>query len=248
MWNQVAYAYDGSLSGFLTCVYESYVCREYPAVFSAPEDARISLYPEREIVTSENHAKRVYASLRGRISPEAGRLVVYGFLTCLPEKELHLYEFIRLGYETGPLVTRNLTDDRVAVLKNAVRHLTGEVELLKGFVRFSDFGGTLAGEIEPKNRVLPLLKGHFCGRFPGEVFVLYDRTHHEALFHQPGKTAILPVDTFRLDAPGASELFYRKLWRRFYDTITIEGRYNPKLRMTHMPKRYWGTMTEFQPE
>ena len=39
---------------------------------------------------------------------------------------------------------------------------------------------------------------------------------------------------------------YRKLWRSFYDTIAIEGRYNPKCRLTHMPKRYWNMMTEFQ--
>ena len=30
------------------------------------------------------------------------------------------------------------------------------------------------------------------------------------------------------------------------ELIAIEGRYNPKCRMTHMPKRYWNTMTEFQ--
>jgi hypothetical protein len=54
------------------------------------------------------------------------------------------------------------------------------------------------------------------------------------------------VDTFHLDAPGAGELFYRGLWRRFYDTIAIEDRYNPKMRMTHMPKALLGTMTEFR--
>lgn len=41
---------------------------------------------------------------------------------------------------------------------------------------------------------------------------------------------------------------YRQLWTRFYNTISIEGRYNPKCRMTHMPKRYWAMMTEFQPD
>ena len=49
-------------------------------------------------------------------------------------------------------------------------------------------------------------------------------------------------------APGETELDYRRLWRRFYDTVSIEGRYHPKCRMTHMPKRYWNTMTEFQTE
>ncbi|MFQ7855321.1 MAG: DUF4130 domain-containing protein [Eggerthella lenta] len=38
------------------------------------------------------------------------------------------------------------------------------------------------------------------------------------------------------------------MWRRFYDTIAIEGRENPRCRMTQMPKRFWGTMTEFQNE
>ena len=37
------------------------------------------------------------------------------------------------------------------------------------------------------------------------------------------------------------------MWRSFYHTISIEGRYNPNCRMTHMPKRYWGDMTEFAP-
>lgn len=243
---QIAYLYDGSFAGFLSCIFESYAHKEEPMVFFSPDEDRISLYPEREVVTHEEHARRVFASLRRKISVEARRLVTYGFLTCLPERELHLYEFIRFGYKSGPFVTRNLTDCRVAILTNAVGHLTREVELLKGFVRFSEYDGILAGEIEPKNRVLPLLKGHFCARFPGERFVLYDRVHHEALFHQPDKTMVLPLADFSLDAPCESEQYYRALWRRFYDTIAIEGRYNPKLRMTHMPKRYWGFMTEFR--
>ena len=41
---------------------------------------------------------------------------------------------------------------------------------------------------------------------------------------------------------------YRRLWRRFYDTIAIRERENPRCRMTNMPKRFWGTMTEFQPD
>ena len=130
----------------------------------------------------------------------------------------------------------------------AVRHLDGEVHLLKGFVRFSDFEGTLAGEIKPKNRVLPLLRPHFCDRMYNEVFLLYDRTHREALAHRPGQWAILPLDEFKMAAPSAQEAQYRRLWKRFYDTIEIKERHNPRLRMTNMPKRYWETMTEFQDE
>lgn len=104
------------------------------------------------------------------------------------------------------------------------------------------------GEIAPKNRVLPLLRPHFCARYPEESFVLYDRTHREALFYRPRRWAIVPLEAFRAAAPGREERDFRRLWRRFYDTIAIEGRENPRCRMTQMPKRFWGTMTEFQNE
>lgn len=133
--------------------------------------------------------------------------------------------------------------DRV---RKAVRHLEHEAELLRGFVRFSELEGALVGEISPKNRVLPLLRPHFCARFPQETFLLHDATHREVLLHRPGRWTILPVEDFRMGPPGEEELAWRGLWRSFYHTISIRERYNPKCRMTHMPKRYWGYMTEFQ--
>ena len=36
--NNVIYQYDGSLDGFLCCVYESYVYKEAPAAFCCDED------------------------------------------------------------------------------------------------------------------------------------------------------------------------------------------------------------------
>ena len=248
MSTQMSYLYDGSFEGFLSCVFEAYDQKEAPVCFSTYADPRITLWPERAVETDREKARRVYQSLSRRISPEAQRMVREGFLTCLEERECHLLTFIRLGYKLGPAIVANLTDDRVAVLCKALQHLGGEVHLLKGFVRFSDQGGFLVGEIEPKNRVLPLLQPHFCARYSGENLLLYDRTHREALFYQRQQWAIVPLESFQMEPPDAEEAGYRKLWRQFYDTVAIEGRENPKCRMTHMPKRYWNTMTEFQEE
>ena len=247
-WQQVCFDYDGSYPGFLTCVFESYAHREEAVCFTSPEEDRLTLWPERHVDTDQAKAERVYRSLSKKISPQACRLVTQAFLTCLPERELHMYRFLRLGYQRGADITRDLTDDRVAVLTRAVGHLTGEAHLLKGFTRFSEQEGVLVGEIAPKNRVLPLLRPHFCARYPEESFVLYDRTHREALFYRPRRWTIVPLEAFRAAAPGREERDFRRLWRRFYDTIAIEGRENPRCRMTQMPKRFWGTMTEFQNE
>ncbi len=243
---QVCCRYDGSFAGFLCCVFDCYVNHWEPVEFFSDWDERLSLYPEQTVSTRRAEALRVYRSLADRLGPAGQRLAARGFLTCLEERELWLWRFIRKGYRQGPSVVRELTDPTVDQILRAVRNLEHEAHSLKGFVRFSQLGEALVGEIEPKNQVLPLLRPHFCSRYPQESFALYDRTHRKILLHQPAKWAILPAEDFQGGTPSEQELYFRRLWRSFYHTISIQARYNPKCRMTHMPKRYWTTMTEFQ--
>lgn len=244
---EIIYRYDGTLEGFLSCVFESYANKESPASFQDETHLEESLFPARWVETSLPHANRVLTKLQA-LDPYARELVEKGFLTCAPGKEMLLYQFIRAILAEGKGLLRRLSDDALLPLTKAVRHLEGEVHLLKGFTRFSEFDGMLAGEIRPKNRVLPLLRYHFCDRMYNEVFLLYDRTHREVLVHRPGQWAILPLEDFHLAAPSAAEAQYRRLWKRFYDTIEIKERHNPTCRRTQMPMRYWDTMTEFQGE
>ena len=244
---EIIYEYDGSFEGFLSCVFESYLCKELPTAFSSGEELPSSLFPVRTVLTDPERAARVYRKVT-KLSPEAADLLRRGFLTCLPEKELCLYRLTAKLLEQGPRFLRDLSDETLLPVLRAVRHLNGEVHQYKGFTRFSDLGGVLGGEIQPKNRVLPLLRRHFCDRYRNERFFLYDRTHHEALFYQEGKSLICPLDHFRMAPADETEARYRLLWKRFYDTIAIRERENPRCRMTQLPKRYWGTMTEFQGE
>ena len=245
---QVCYEYDGTFGGFLTCVFESYRNKEEPVCFLRPEDDRYTLWETRRVDTREEQAKRVWRGVVRNVSPSAAELASRGFLTCLEEKELHLWRFLRYAFQRGSRVMADLGDDRVDVLRRAVQHLNEEAHLYTGFVRFSDYDGVLLGEIEPKNRVLPLLRPHFTQRYNTEAFLLYDRTHKEALVHRPGQWAIVPMEEFSLAPPGEGEREYRRLWRQFFETVSIEGRYNPRCQNTHLPKRYRAMMTEFREE
>lgn len=62
--NDVIYQYDGSLDGFLCCVYESYVYKEAPAAFCCDEDP-LSLYEVRTVVTQPAYSQRVAVSPPG---------------------------------------------------------------------------------------------------------------------------------------------------------------------------------------
>lgn len=245
MWSEIIYQYDGSFDGLLCCIYESYTQKERPTAIICDEDAAPCLFEVRTVPTERAHAERVSRSLR-KLSPDVLSFLRRVFLTCLPDKEVAIYRFVAKLYREGPTYLSRLSDDAYQPLLRAVRHMSTEVEHLRGFVRFSVYDGVLSAEIEPKNRVLPLLRGHFCDRYYNESFFLYDRTHHEALLCSGGISRIVPLDSFEAAPPDAEEANYRKLWKCFYDTIAIRERENPRLRMTHMPKRYWSTMTEFQ--
>jgi len=244
---EIIYRYDGSFEGFLCCVFDSYVRKEFPADFQCADKIQPTLFSVRWVATDDAHAQRIIRSLAKR-SVYALELVSKGFLSCADDKEQILYTFIRTLYDEGPSFLRRLSDDRLCPLVKAVHHLEGEAHLLKGFVRFSELGGALVGEIRPKNRVLPLLRSHFCSRFYNESLILYDRTHKEALFYRDYKWCIAPLEHFEMARPDRQEVQFRRLWKRFYDTVAIEERYNPKCRRTQMPMRYWDTMTEFQGE
>lgn len=142
---------------------------------------------------------------------------------------------------------RNLSDPVFYPLHKALRHMSGELEKLRGFVRFSDYNGVLGAVIEPENQVLPMLRRHFCGRYSNEAFFIFDRTHREILLYARGISRIQPLERLDLAAPDAEEVQYRRLWKAFFETVTIRERENPRCQNTFLPKRYRGVMTEFLP-
>lgn len=241
----VVYCYDGSFDGLLCCVYESYDKNELPADV-LPEDSHLPLLLDtRAIENREERAQRVQRSIPQKMGYAALDFVRHAFLTNLPGKELLILKFLRLGFRHGRSVLSRLTDETVHTLTVAVRHLTHEAHLFQGFVRFSETDGVLTAQIEPKNIVLPLLARPFADRYPGESFLIYDKTHSMVLLYQNGKAHICAAEAFEQSQPDEEELKFRELWRLFYNTIEIKERHNPRCRMSHMPKRYWNCMTEF---
>jgi probable DNA metabolism protein len=245
--SELIYCYDGSFDGLLCCVFESYESNEIPIDILLPDTAHSLLFGTKNIPTDPQKASRVLAAIPKKLGPAALTFIQQAFLTCLAQKGLHILLFLRLGFRHGPSVMNMLTNEVVNTLAKAVKHLERESHLFKGFLRFSVVNNVLVGEIEPKNFVLPLLVQHFCERYPEERFLIHDKKHSMGLVYQPYQSAIIPLAELEVPAADEAEQTFRELWQLFYDTIAIQGRYNPKCRMTHMPKRYWKHMTEFGP-
>lgn len=242
---EVTYVYDGSYEGFLTCVFESYSSGTFPLSIITEDSEELSLLIEKVIVTDHAHAGRVKRGIRNKVSAEAEELCEKAFLSCMDKKEIKILSFIRKALKTGPDYMRMLADPELNEINNAVRHLSNEAHLFTGFLRFSEYNGMLYAAIDPKNDIIPLIAHHFCDRFHGETFVIYDTVHRKALFYSKGKSKTAAVDSFDVPTADENELMYRGLWRQFFKTIAIEGRINPTCQRTNLPLRYRGNMTEF---
>ena len=239
----IAYTYDGSFAGLLCCIFDSYLRKERPVEILLEGDP--TFYPRRQIQTDPAHAKRVWRSLL-QISQEAADWVAAGWASCAPNRETALYQFVCLLYQYGAKVTSLFADPAVDRVFRMVRTQRNEAHLYTELLRFSEYGGGLVAVISPKCLVLPQLARHFADRFPEEAFLIYDEAHRQGLFYRPYQWTIQPVERLDLNRPEEGEQCLRELWQRYYDTTSIQGRYNPKCRQTHCPKRFWKHMTEME--
>ncbi|MFI3168602.1 MAG: TIGR03915 family putative DNA repair protein [Faecalibacterium sp.] len=245
----VIYQYDGTFEGFLSCVFVSFARKETP--FAIWDDAQVetSLYPVCSIATDPAHAARVFGGVANKISPHAQQLITTCFLSGSDEKELLLLRFLQLGFAIGSRALSMLGDVHVAPIMAMQKNVLHEAHQYKGFLRFEEHQGMLGAIIAPKNAILPLLRGHFCARFPEENFLIYDETHCSALLYQDHRVELLDLCApLQLPSPDEKESQYQQLWKQFYDTIAIKERRNEVCRRNLCPKRYWAHMSELRDE
>ncbi|MDR2530666.1 MAG: TIGR03915 family putative DNA repair protein [Oscillospiraceae bacterium] len=243
--SNIAYCYDGTFYGLLTCIFDAYALQESPVLIFPSGEDQATLFPVREILTDRAKSDRVQ---RGLTKIGTLDFVQRAFLTCLPDKEIRILDFVRLAFKVGVKSLSMLADDRVAPLNAALVHLGKESDHYKGFVRFVEVNGVLTSTIEPKNFVLPLLAPHFANRFPMENLAIFDKTHGVAVLSELGRYKFAYADSIEFDAPSERERDFQALWKLFYDTLAIPERYNPRCRMSLMPKRYWSQMSELAGE
>lgn len=242
----VIFTYDGSIEGFYCCVYDSIYSKQKPFDIIREDLAEPSLFFFKYIETELEKSEKVRNSIIKKISVRALQLVETVFLSCMEKREIAIFNFLMSGYKIGNEITQMISHENVYPLLKAEQNLSREAENFLGFVRFSDFEGILTSVISPKNFVLPFISRHFANRYRNEKFIIFDDVHKAALFYENRKTKIIPVESIDFPEISEQEDKYQRLWKHFYKVVAIESRFNPKCRMTHMPKRYWSNITEMK--
>lgn len=145
----------------------------------------------------------------------------------------------------------HLSHSKVRRVFELSRAVSNEAHYYREVVRFSELeNGILFSQIEPKNQILSCLGNHFENRFPLENWMIYDKTHKMFLVHEKGKSWILvlneELDVDAVKKISMSETMYVKLWKGFFESITIKERESYERQRQHLPLRYREYITEFE--
>ena len=119
----MTYIYDGSYTGLLCCVFESFSSHEIPEDVVLPESVQLSLFGQKEIAADPEKARRVEAGIQKKLGKRARILIERVYCSDSGEKERDIIRFLHYGFRHGPSVLGMLAHPAVHPLYKAQRIL-----------------------------------------------------------------------------------------------------------------------------
>lgn len=238
------YLYDGSFEGYLTVIFEAYsfldelegIEEKTFQLSMMQEDISISTDPMK----SERVKRSILANFGGKFYYDF-RCV---FFANRKNREIIAARLLKKMYKKGAGYFHSMDEDAV-IFRDTLKNMEREIHKYLGLVRFDEMeGGILFCQITPYNNVLSFVAAHFQKRMPSEKFIIADLGRNLAYGYAQGRGRLFYYENQLLRHKKRDDE-YAQIWKVFYRHISIEQRWNPKLRQNNMPKKYWKNMTEF---
>ncbi|MGI0105200.1 TIGR03915 family putative DNA repair protein [Salinimicrobium sp. WS361] len=255
MEQQAVHIYDGTLEGFLCCVFTAYEEKLKVVDIKPPGgQAGQQLFSEsREVITEPEKAKRVWTSLKKKASPAGLRDLKWAFLSEILGMEMHMFSMIRYILAENVPVDRDFSHPAVLKVAQAAKKVGREKHRMEAFVRFRlTKDEVYFAAIEPDFNVLPLIKSHFKNRYADQKWIIYDLKRNFGIAWDLSEINYITLDLNpAIGISGApetyfhtSEIAFQQLWNQYFTSTNIKSRANSKLHVQHLPKRYWKYLTE----
>ena len=133
------YLYDGTLYGFLTGVFNSYLSKTLPQRIFSQNDYNFNFLDNPIFIETDfEKAKRVFDGIEKNIGHTTLYNTYYAFLCCDENKEINLLKYICNGFEVGPKINNRLTVPYVFKVMNMKKKSFGECHRFKGLLRFQE--------------------------------------------------------------------------------------------------------------
>ncbi len=240
------YIFDGSFDGLLTAIYEAYYRREIPDEIASGDSPQQSFLVEKvHIETDEEKARKVYMSIKTNISEYTLKNCFYVFISEREDRGTLIYRYLRLGWKIGSKIDDNLKNTTVLAINKIRQQVSKEVHLMLGLIRFSQLSsGIYYSQIEPDNDIIGLLAPHFTERLSDEYWIIHDVKRNIGVMYNKKEWIIRELNSSENISLQDEEEDYQRLWKEYFNTISIKNKINPRLQRQYMPKRYWKHLVE----
>lgn len=248
---------EDSTEGIFTAIYHAWASKHghdnirIQVIEPRSQGVDLELFSEYiTIEAEEDKTNKVAKAIREKISEEAFDMVRTASLSVDMEKGDYIYRFLIVGFHIGPKIVEQLGNPSVMNIFKLNRNVSNEAHHFLGFVRFAENKNKiLFAKINPKNDVLRLIAPHFSDRLNTEHFVIYDEKRKTGIIHRSGYPWVfiygeeLNIEEF--ENQSVEEEDFCKLWKTFFDAVSIEERRNLQLQRNNIPNRFRSNMNEF---
>ncbi len=176
------------------------------------------------------------------------KVTYYTYLSNDENKETMIFKFIKeyLKYKNNIFCYRNI--DCVNYVIKQSSYVSRENHKMKGFLRFEKKAeGFYYAEMAPTNNIICLLTNHFKNRL-NTYFIIKDVNRRIYSIYDKKSIYYLKEDNIKklnLEIKEEEKEIV-KLWKEFFNTISIKERENLKTQMNFMPKKYWKYIIEME--
>lgn len=239
------YRFDGTIDGIFSCIFRAFVNRENPNEL-INDFIQLSLTDEIiDVQTDFDCNKRIITALYKYCGYDALCDLKYAFRSGDENKNTILFNYLKKTFEARQSISEKFSDITVMKYYELIKRISLEVHRFKGFVRFSESDrGIFYAHIEPDNDIVDLLIPHFAARFKNIPFAIHDVKRNKLAMHFNGKTKVLQPNFTLSVCLGKNEEDFTKLWKTYYNSVSISSRKNHKLMNSFLPVRYHKHLTE----
>jgi probable DNA metabolism protein len=251
------YVYDGSFSGFLTCIFESFERKEWNVYLVEENSFEPDFFGEnRTIITEKTKAKRVFDGLVKSLDYSKAQDFFRVFLSEDIVAIQYAFDLAQTIFQKNGEILENYGDEKVLYFSQTLKKVSRERHRMKAFVRFEKSSdGMFFAVIAPDFNVLPLIIDFFKKRYADQVWLIYDEIRKYGMLYD--KHTVSEVQMMNLETNSMTksndivtldldEQKYQQLWKSYFKSTNIEARRNMKLHLRHVPKRYWRYLPEKQ--
>ena len=248
------FTYDDNFYALASCIYTAWeysLCHKDESIkLQKHLFTQQNLFSENIYVSTDiNKAKKVIESIKHKLSMRTYEIVYMAFLY-YKDTGNDIYNYLKLAFKYGKKINYMSGEEVVMKLLKFQTAVNREIHSYKEVTRFKEVDEDLfLATIEPKHDILAELSHHFKDRMPSLNWIIIDCSRSIALIHPKDCDCYLQI-VEKSELEFATKLNdiknpYAKLWKTFFENISIKERENIHLQRQNRPLRKRKYMTEF---